>query len=134
MYRSNLQKAIYKMMTQPNDFEKKYYENNLTNEKGIKQPTSLEAKQSMRPFILPISDRVLCELRLLPSTDDELEQRMQMRHQTLSSSRRHCVLKGWVVPTGNTRKTRSGRKANVWELTDEGKARVKQINERKGQC
>ena len=134
MSKSNLQQAIYQIMNQANDFANKHYQTNLNNEEGIKQPTSLEAKQSMRPFILPISDRVLCELELLPSTDDELEQRMQMRHQTLSSSRRHCVLKGWVAPTGNTRKTRSGRKANVWELTDEGKARVKQINERKGQC
>ena len=87
----------------------------------------------MRPFILPISDRVLLELYSEPSTDDELEQRMQMRHQTLSSSRRHCVIKGWVTPTGGTRLTRSGRKANVWQLTYEGRLRVKQIKERKGQ-
>jgi hypothetical protein len=131
--KSDLQQAIYKIMNQANDFGNKHYKTNLDNEEGIKQPTSLEAKQSMRPFILPISDRVLLELYSEPSTDDELEQRMQMRHQTLSSSRRHCVIKGWVTPTGGTRLTRSGRKANVWQLTYEGRLRVKQIKERKGQ-
>ena len=59
--------------------------------------------------------------------------RMGMRHQTVSSSRRGCVIKEWVVATGKKRPTRSGRNANVWELTSEGKEQVKKILERKEQ-
>jgi predicted transcriptional regulator len=94
------------------------------------QPTSLEALKSIDR--MSIAEKILCELRILPSTDDELEQRLNMRHQTVSSCRRLCVKKGWVVVTGNKRPTRSGRNANVWELTKEGKAQVEIILERKG--
>ena len=116
------------MYTKQSDFRKKYYDNNSDNQKGVMQPTSLEALESIDR--MSIMEKVLCELKILQSTDDELEQRMELRHQTLSSSRRGCVVKGWVVPTGKKRPTRSGRNANVWELTEEGKAKVKTILER----
>jgi hypothetical protein len=125
------EQAIVKMFTEQNDFRKKYYDNNLDNQKGVMQPTSLEALKSID--CMSIMEKVLCELKILQSTDDELEQRMGMRHQTVSSCRRKCVIKEWVVPTGKKRPTRSGRNANVWELTDEGKAKVKTILERKEQ-
>jgi len=125
---SFLEKAIVQMYTKQSDFRKKYYDNNSDNQKGVMQPTSLEALESIDR--MSIMEKVLCELKILQSTDDELEQRMELRHQTLSSSRRGCVVKGWVVPTGKKRPTRSGRNANVWELTEEGKAKVKTILER----
>jgi len=123
--------AIVKMFTEQNDFRKKYYDNNLDNQKGVMQPTSIEALKSIDR--MSIMEKVLCELKILQSTDDEMELRMGLRHQTLSSCRRQCVKKEWVVATGKKRPTRSGRNANVWELTDEGKAKVKTILERIGQ-
>lgn len=128
---SFLCKAIVKMYTQQNDFRHKYYNGNLENQKGVMQPTSLEALKSIDR--MSIMEKVLCELKILQSTDDELEQRMGLRHQTLSSCRRQCVIREWVVPTGKKRPTRSGRNANVWELTEEGKAQVVIILERKEQ-
>lgn len=50
-------------------------------------------------------------------TDDELEQRMGGRHQTVSSARNWLVEAGWVRDSGQRRKTRSNRMAVVWELT-----------------
>ncbi len=47
-------------------------------------------------------------------TDDEIEQALNMRHQTVSARRRELVLAGKVVDSGRTRKTRSGCKATVW--------------------
>lgn len=126
---SFLEQAIVKMFTEQNDFRKKYYDNNLDNQKGVMQPTSLEALKSIDR--MSIMEKVLCELKILQSTDDELEQRMELRHQTVSSCRRQCVIKEWVIPTGKKRPTRSGRNANVWELTEEGKAQVAIILERK---
>ena len=47
-------------------------------------------------------------------TDDEIEQTLDMRHQTVSARRRELVLLGKVVDSGRTRPTRSGRQATVW--------------------
>jgi hypothetical protein len=47
-------------------------------------------------------------------TDDELERRLEMRHQTASARRRELVLAGAVRWDGTKRITRSGRAARVW--------------------
>ena len=91
----------------------------------IQKPTSIWAKASVD--ILSIEEKILCELLILESTDDELEQRMEMRHQTVSACRRGLVKKEFAVATGKTRPTRSGRHANVWRLTDAGRIRAKEI-------
>ena len=49
-------------------------------------------------------------------TDDELEVRLALLHQTASARRRALVQKGLIVDSGETRPTRSGRKATVWVL------------------
>tara|TARA_R110000824_G_scaffold399024_1_gene603795 strand:- start:114 stop:491 length:378 start_codon:yes stop_codon:yes gene_type:complete len=119
----HLRKHVRNMWYAKNDFSYKY------DNRGVKQPTSLQAKMSVDH--MTIAEKVLCELNTGNFTDDELEQQLEMPHQTVSSSRRQCYLKGWVVPTGDTRPTRSGRQANVWELTPEGKQKVNEILERK---
>lgn len=48
------------------------------------------------------------------ATDDEIEQRTGLRHQTASARRRELVLLGEVRDSGERRATRSGRKAVVW--------------------
>jgi hypothetical protein len=58
--------------------------------------------------------RAIVDRRSFGATDDELEVVLRMRHQTLSARRRELVLSGDIMPSGNHRKTRSGRKAVVW--------------------
>jgi hypothetical protein len=53
-----------------------------------------------------------CGLR--GATNDELEDAMALRHQTLSARVRELVLLGRVEDSGERRKTRSGRLATVW--------------------
>ena len=50
------------------------------------------------------------------ATDDELEVRLGLKHQTVSARRRELVLKGLARNSGATRPTRSGRPAAVWVL------------------
>lgn len=47
-------------------------------------------------------------------TDDELERRLGMCHQSLSARRRELVLLNQVKDSGKRRLTRSGRSATVW--------------------
>ena len=49
----------------------------------LQQPTSIWARASVD--ILSIEEKILCELLILESTDDELECRLEMRHQTVSA-------------------------------------------------
>ena len=113
-----LTEAVHRIMSDTNDFRNKYM-----------HPTSIEAKKSVD--VMSVIEKIICELKILPSTDDEMEARMEMRHQTVSASRREAVKKGWVSPSGKKRPTRSGRNANVWELTHEGKLKAEAILERK---
>lgn len=48
------------------------------------------------------------------ATDDEIEQQLDMIHQTASARRRTLVLRGLVCDSGTTRKTRRKRHATVW--------------------
>lgn len=52
------------------------------------------------------------------ATDDEVEVALRMRHQTASARRRTLVLKLKVRATERTRRTRSGRLARVWVVSD----------------
>jgi len=53
-------------------------------------------------------------------TDDELEVVTGLTHQCASARRRELVLAGLVKDSGVTRLTRSGRRAVVWVLGDQG--------------
>lgn len=48
------------------------------------------------------------------ATDDEVELRLKMRHQTASARRRELELTGRVVRTAERRRTSSGRTAAVY--------------------
>ncbi len=99
----------------------------IHGDEEVMLPTSRWAKMTVDA--MSIQEKILCELKITPATDDELEQRLEMRHQSVSSCRRGCVKKGWVVPTGKMKRTRSGRFANVWELTVAGLTQVSKILE-----
>jgi hypothetical protein len=102
--------------------------NPLGDRRGVKQPCSLMALKSVDT--ISIGNKILLELYERGMTDDELEVTLKMRHQTVSACRRGLVKKDLVVPSGDTRPTRSGRKANVWEVTQEGKTKAGMILDR----
>jgi len=96
--------------------------------KGEMQPTSKMAFKSVN--VMTIQEKILCELKITDLTDDELEQTLDMRHQTVSACRRGLVKAGLVNATGDTRPTRSGRQANVWCLTMDGLIEFVKVLER----
>ena len=82
--------------------------------------TSEEAAKSL--YSGPIRERVykiIESMDFLGATDEELERRLNMKHQTVSARRRELVLMGRVKDSGVRRRTTSGRKAVVWIACDE---------------
>ena len=79
--------------------------------------TSREAAESIQPAASSMRFRVLMYIKATGrtgSTDDEIEEALNMRHQTASARRRELVLSGHVEDSTRRRKTRSGRNATVW--------------------
>ena len=79
--------------------------------------TSKDAAESMKPTASALRHRILAELQVRGSTGatcDELEQAMDLSHQTCSARLREMALKGAIVDSEKTRATRSGRAAIVW--------------------
>jgi hypothetical protein len=82
--------------------------------------TSEEAAKSIDAGSIRDRVRALIEdMGCLGSTDEELERKLSMRHQTVSARRRELVLMGMVKDSGVKRRTTSGRKAVVWIACDE---------------
>ena len=81
--------------------------------------TSRDAAASMADVAPSLRDRVYQEIWSCEDglTDDELEQRTRLKHQTVSARRRELVLDGFVREAGK-RLARSGRKATVWVVVD----------------
>jgi len=76
-----------------------------------------EEMWSRFPSRKPVIEQVLYLIRfweLRGCTDDELEEWLDERHQTVSARRRELVLCGAVRDSGMKRKTRSGTLARVW--------------------
>ena len=82
--------------------------------------TSREAFLSVLPLISDMKARVLNAIRDNPSTDDGLEDLLNLKHQTLSARRRELVKDELVEESGKYINTRSGRKARVWRITESG--------------
>lgn len=61
-----------------------------------------------------IAARIMESLRQSPATCDELEQRLQLTHQTCSAAVNQLMNAGAIRAHG-ARPTRSGRAARVWE-------------------
>lgn len=85
--------------------------------------TSRAAAESMRPHVTEIAERVLAHLVEVGddgATCDEVEQALELSHQTASARLRELVLKGRAEDSGQRRTTRSGRKAAVWVAVKAG--------------
>jgi len=66
---------------------------------------------------LPVIDQLLYVISFWGrhgATDDELEEWLDVPHQTLSARRRDAVLAGLIKDSGEKRKTRTGTPARVW--------------------
>ena len=78
--------------------------------------TSRAAAESIESLTGEMHRQVYDQINDHPSTDDELEVALKLRHQTVTARRRELVLRGLVRDSGKRRVTRSGRKATVWEV------------------
>lgn len=78
--------------------------------------TSVQAARSKRTHANQDRVRILERLAVLANgaTSDEIEARLEMRHQTASARLHDLEADGLVVRTGRTRRTRSGRLARVY--------------------
>jgi hypothetical protein len=94
----------------------------LRDAPGYSNPTtSKDAAETMKPKASALRLRVLAELQLradVGATCDELEQAMDLSHQTASARLREMALKGTIVDSGKKRLTRSGRAAIVWHAKE----------------
>lgn len=57
----------------------------------------------------------------LGATDEEIEQYLNLRHQSASARRNELVRDGWLIDSSRRRKTTSGREAVVWVLSQAAK-------------
>lgn len=79
--------------------------------------TSEAAARSMDAQLNELQNLVLNLVRAAGGagvTCDEVEARLNLRHQTASARINELVRKGKIVDAGKRRKTRSGRAATVW--------------------
>lgn len=78
--------------------------------------TSREAARAIRPAISALHQALLEVLREHPAglTDEEMQAAASMQPSTQRPRRGELVARGVVVDSGETRPTRSGRRAVVW--------------------
>jgi len=78
--------------------------------------TRMMAHRSIQPHVQRLEQLVLEHLQIFgPSTSDEVEQRLDMAHQTISARLTALHAKGLVITCGQ-RKTRSGRQARLYRV------------------
>ena len=79
--------------------------------------TSHDAQLSLRPVLPHLEQRVweqIVKQGTYGMTCDELEQFLDLSHQTASARCTALYHKGRIVDSGHRRRTRSGRGAIVW--------------------
>lgn len=48
--------------------------------------------------------------------DFEIEQKLNLKHQTASAARRGLVIDGFLIASGKTKKNESGNDCTIWEI------------------
>lgn len=88
------------------------------------QDTSIAAAAMVVPKVGYVRRRIIDEIRTAGRwndgagyTDSELERRLKVKHETLSSARNWLTGSGWLMDSGLRRESSSGRDAIVWALT-----------------
>ena len=82
------------------------------------QETTRKAYESVNRGNDSLYSRVLTQLSAWPATCDEIEVELEARHQSVSSRIRKGVQDGFIKNSGEKRRTRTGRQAIVWQLTN----------------
>jgi len=79
--------------------------------------TSRAAASSIAPRIGALHRTIIAWLREHPSTDEQIQDALDMPANTQRPRRRELQLAGYVEDSGRTRLTRSLHNAVVWQLT-----------------
>ena len=86
----------------------------------MRQVTSIEAYESVKPYIPTISERIVDYLWDAGiDTCDNIEHQLSLSHQTCSACIRGLVKRGVLEDSGLKSLTRSGRKAIMWQINEE---------------
>lgn len=81
--------------------------------------TSAQAKDSIKFDIKTLEALIHAHIfNICGATCDEIEVRYDMRHQTASARITALQKKGIIYDSGQRRKTRSGRSAIVWAISN----------------
>lgn len=80
--------------------------------------TSEEAADSIKGARTSLQVRIFQALKERPRTCEEIENDLDIKHQTAGPRIRELALGNHIRPSGNVRKTGSGRNAIVWEVCD----------------
>jgi hypothetical protein len=92
--------------------------------------TSLEAAEWMSRRAGDVVGRVFKVIYLSDGlTADQVQQRLSGSHQSISPRVTDLRNKGWIVDSGRRRRTRSGRKAIVWEASAMARRAVPHVKE-----
>ena len=82
--------------------------------------TSIQAAESLEPFVANLREKVLMSLTRDPGTNHELEARLGMRLQTVCGRVAELREDELIQDSGRRRSTDSGRAAVVWTPTELG--------------
>lgn len=84
----------------------------------VEGDTSTEAAHKIKPKVNRLQQQVLEVIRAAPDglTCDAVEARLEGRHQTISARVRELVQLSLIFDTGRREKTRSGRRARVYDV------------------
>ena len=91
--------------------------------RGDHPDTSKAAALAVMPKVGTARQRVLFAIHEKRSTDEEIADRLGMNPSTERPCRVELQEMGWIEPSGDVRRTRSGSAAIVWQLTDLGQER-----------
>jgi hypothetical protein len=83
-------------------------------------PNSTAAHESIRSTKRLLRDRIVAHVAGLDfgATSDEIEQQLDLPHQTVSARITEAKARGELIPSGWTRRTRQGRSAAVLVTPD----------------
>lgn len=79
------------------------------------------AGMAMSGGVKSMAARIVTHLRYGNATVEELTRALHGKHQTVSARVNELRDAGWVYAQGDTRRTSSGRQAEVYRLTDAGR-------------
>jgi hypothetical protein len=81
--------------------------------------TSKAAAQKIKKAIGPLHKRILAHLENGGATDEEMQRDLDMGANTQRPRRRELQLLGKIEDSGQTRLTRAGHSAVVWQISKE---------------